>query len=112
MSCSSPHPIPKGKEAFIGKWSSHSGFKMEIKATGTADVTEIDNQMDPEGNKLNIGVTPEYAKEMLVEFIGDSILLIVKPTVRGKEYKISHNPYMDGDTCKMILNGVVLIKQK
>ena len=111
MSCSRSHPIPKDKEAFIGVWISHSGFKMEIKSSGTADLTEINNPMNPESSKLDVGVTPEYAKEMLVEFGGDSILIIKKPTVRAREYKIDKNPYMDGDTCKMILNGVLLKKQ-
>jgi len=112
MSCGRPHPIPKDKEAFIGVWISHSGFKMEIKSSGTADLTEINDPMDPESSKLDVGVTPEYAKEMLVEFGGDSLLIIKKPTVRAREYKIDQNPFMDGDTCKMILNGVVLKKQK
>jgi len=111
ISCSRPRPIPKNKEAFIGLWLSHSGFKMEIKSSGTADLTQIFNSMDPESGKLDVGVTPEYAKEMLIEFGGDSILIIKQPTVRAREYNIDRNPYMDGDTCKMILNGVLLIKQ-
>jgi len=48
---------------------------------------------------------------MLVEFSGDSLLIISQPTVRAREYHINKNPYKDGDTCKMILNGVLLIKQ-
>jgi len=111
ISCSRPHPIPKNKEAFIGLWLSPSGFKMEIKSSGTANLIQIDNSMDPESGKLDVGVTPEYAKEMLVEFGGDSLLIIKQPTLRAREYKIDRNPYMDGDTCKMILNGVSLIKQ-
>jgi hypothetical protein len=112
MSCNRPHPVPQNKEAFIGLWLSHSGFKMEINASGTADLAQIDNPMDPESSKLDVGVTPEYSKDMLVKFGGDTLLIIVKPRVRGREYRIDRNPYMDGDTCKMILNGVLLIKQK
>jgi hypothetical protein len=112
MSCNRPHPVPQNKEAFIGLWHSHSGFKMEIKASGTANLAQIDNPMDPESSKLDIGVTPEFAKDMLVKFGGDTLLIIVKPQVRGREYRIDRNPYMDGDTCKMILNGVLLIRQK
>jgi hypothetical protein len=67
--------------------------------------------MNPDNAKLNIGITPEYAKGMLVGF-ADSILIISKPTVRAREYRIDRNPYLDGDTMKMVLNGVVLIKQK
>lgn len=111
-SCRGPHPVPENKESFIGLWQSHSGFKMEIKPSGTANLTQINNPMDPESSKLDVGVTPEYAVDMHVGFGGDSLLVIVKPGVRGREYKIDRNPYMDGDTCKMILNGVLLIKQK
>jgi len=111
LSCSTPQPIPKGKEAFIGVWQARSGFKVSIKSTGMADVTEGNISMNPDNAKLNIGITPEYANGMLVGF-ADSILIIGKPFVRAREYRIYRNPYLDGDTMKMILNGVVLIKQK
>jgi hypothetical protein len=112
LSCSNPQPIPKGKEAFIGLWQSQSGFKVDIKSSGTADVTEGNISMNPDNIKLNIGITPEYASGMLVGFRADSVLIISKPTVRAREYKIDRNPYLDGDTMKMVLNGVVLIKLK
>jgi len=112
ISCKGPKPIPENKKAFIGVWISHTGFKMDIRSLGTADVTENNNSSNPDDNKLNIGVTPEYSKDMLVEFSGDSLLIIRQPTVRAREYHINKNPYQDGDTCRMILNGVLLIKQK
>ena len=112
LSCSNPKPIPKGKEAFIGIWQARSGFKVNIKSTGMADVTEGNISINPDNVKLNIGITPEYAKGMLVEFRADSVLIIRKPTVRARVYRIDRNPYLDGETMKMILNGVVLIKQK
>ena len=108
----SPKPIPENKKAFIGVWVSHTGFKMEIKSSGTADLTENNNSSNPNDDKINIGVTPEYCKDMLVEFRGDSILIISQPTVRAKEYHIDKNPYQDGDTCKLNLNGVLLIRLK
>lgn len=111
LACSNPQPIPIGKEAFIGVWQARSGFKVSIKSKGMADVTEGNISMNPDNAKLNIGITPEYAEGMLVGF-ADSILIISKPTVRAREYRIDRNPYLDGDTMKMILNGVVLIKQK
>ena len=111
LSCSNPQPIPKGKERFIGVWQAVSGFKVSIKSTGMADVTEGNISMNPDNAKLNIGITPEYAKGMLVGF-ADSILIISKPHLRAREYRINRNPYLDGDTMKMVLNGVVLIKQK
>jgi hypothetical protein len=49
---------------------------------------------------------------MLVGFRADSVLILRKPTVRAREYRIDRNPYSEGDTMKMILNGVVLIRQK
>ena len=112
LSCNNPQPIPKGKEAFLGVWQARSGFKVDIKALGTADVYEHNIPLNSENMKLIIGITPEYAKDMLVGFRADSILIIRKPTVRAREYKIDRNPYLDGDTMKMVLNGVVLIKQK
>ena len=32
----------------------------------------MNDPMNPESCKLDVGVTPEYAKEMLVEFSGDT----------------------------------------
>jgi hypothetical protein len=107
-----PNPIPENKAGFIGVWQAHSGFKVDIKALGTADVYEHNLPLDSDNMKLIIGITPEYAKDMLVEFRGDSVLGIRKPTVRAREYKINLNPYLDGDTVKMVLNGVVLLKQR
>jgi hypothetical protein len=112
ISCNRPNPVPKGKEAFVGLWRSHSGFKMAIMSSGTANLTQLYNTLDSESVKLDVGVTPEFAKDMLVEFGGDSLLIIKKPRVRGREYKIDRAPFMDGDTCKMVLNGILLIKQK
>lgn len=108
----SPKPIPENKKAFIGVWVSPTGFKMDIKASGTADLTQNTNSSNPDDVKLNIGVTPEYTKDMLVEFSGDSLLIIIRPTVRAREYHIDKNPYLVEDTCKMNLNGVLLIRQK
>jgi len=108
----SPKPIPVNKKDFIGMWVSPTGFIMDIKPSGTADVTENTNSSNPDDVKLNIGITPKYSKDMLVEFRGDTILIISQPTVRAREYHIDKNPYQVGDTCKMILNGVLLIRQK
>jgi len=108
----SPKPIPVNKKDFIGMWVSPTGFIMDIKPSGTADVTENTNSSNPDDVKLNIGITPKYSKDMLVEFRGDTILVISQPTVRAREYHIDKNPYQVGDTCKMILNGVLLIRQK
>ncbi len=107
-----PVPVPDHKKAFIGVWTARAGFKMEIKSSGTADVYESNLISSPDNDTLVIGVIPEYAKDMIVEFSGDTLLIIKKPLVRAREYQITKNPFMDGDTCKMILNGVLLIKKK
>ncbi len=54
----SPIPIPENKKAFIGTWVSHTGFKMNIKPSGTADLTQNNNSSNPDDVKLSIGVTP------------------------------------------------------
>lgn len=112
ISFKKPKPVPDDKKDFIGLWVAQNGFKMDIKASGTADITENKYTGNQINDTLNIGVTPEYAKNMLVEFSGDSLLIIHQPTVRCRQYHINKNPYQDGDTCKMVLNGVLLIKQK
>lgn len=107
----SPKPIPENKKAFIGVWISHNGFKMEINSSGTADLTENNNSSNPNDDKLNIGVTPKYCKDMLVEFRGDSILIISQPTVRAKEYHIDKYPTERNNQITMMLNGVTLVKE-
>jgi hypothetical protein len=111
ISCKKPKPIPENKKSFIGLWIAENGFEMEIKPSGTADIIENRYTGNPYNDTLIIGVTPEYAKDMLVDFSGDSLLIISQPTVRAREYRINKNPFQDGDTCKMILNGVLLIKK-
>jgi hypothetical protein len=111
VSCIRSEPIPKNKKAFIGLWRTRSGFQIEIDSLGRANAIPIDLN-NPDFNKIDPGMTPEYSKGMFVEFSGDSIFEVIKPTVRAKLYRINKNPYMDGDTCKMVLNSVLFIKQK
>jgi len=111
-SCENAKPVPRDKEPFIGMWISHSGFQIEIKSSGTATITQIADTLEPDYSKLNITVAPTFIKDMLVEFIGDNVLSLAKPLNYAKEYIIDKNPYQDGDTSKLILNGVVFIKQK
>jgi hypothetical protein len=111
-SCRNATPIPRDKESFIGLWISHSGFQIEIQSSGIAIVIPISNTKTPDYYKLDVGVTPEYAKKMFVGFEGDSALSLLKPQLRYKAFRIDRNPYLDGDTTRMVLNGVILIKQK
>ena len=109
-SCDHGNPVPKDKESFIGLWISHSGFQIEIKSIGTAKLTQIGNTHDPDFNKLNIQVAPTVTEEMFVHFKGDSVLVVRKPLYYAKEYHIDKSPYQDGDTTRMIINGVMLTK--
>jgi hypothetical protein len=78
-SCDHPKPIPTNKKEFIGLWVSVSGFQLEIKSNGTANVTQIMNSQVPDYNRLNIKVAPPFIEDMLVTFKDDSILTISKP---------------------------------
>jgi len=102
-SCQNAKPVPKDKESYIGLWGSHSGFQIDIKSDGTSTITQIAD---------TIAVAPPFIKEMFVEFKGDSNLLVAKPLYFAKEYLINKSPYQEGDTSKLILNGVIFIKQK
>jgi hypothetical protein len=73
-------------------------------------VIPIVNPKNEDFSRLDIGIAPAYSKEMLVGFEGDSILWVSKPTVRYRAFRIDRTPFLDGDTAKFILNGVVLIK--
>ncbi len=112
ISCNRPEPVPASKKEFIGTWSNGVGFKAAIRADGTADLDMVENSKHPDNVRLYIGVAPEYAKNMLVRFRGDSIMLIIQPHVAGKAYKVERVPWRDGDTLKMKLNGVVLRKER
>ena len=111
-SCENAKPVPRDKESFIGLWISHTGFQIEIKSSGIARVIPIINTKNPDYYKLDVGITPEYAEEMFVGFEGDSVLSLLKPQLIYKTFRIDRKPYLDRDTSKMVLNGVVLIKQK
>lgn len=113
MSCSHPVPIPDDKKDFIGVWYAHSGFKVEINSNGLANLTQKYDSKDSEDIKMNIGVSPDYANGMQIKFKGDTFLTIIQPLANiGKEYHIDRKPYIDNDTMKMILNGVILIKRR
>jgi hypothetical protein len=105
-------PIPKEKESFIGVWLSRSGFKLHINAAGTATITQVVNSKDPDFDILNIKVAPPVIEDIRVEFKSDSILMVIKPLLYAKEFRIDRYPYRDGDTAKIVLNGVTLFKER
>jgi hypothetical protein len=45
-----------------------------------------------------------------VDFIGDTILQLVRPAYYARQYHIDRNPYTDSTKTIMILNGRKLIK--
>ena len=104
-------PIPRDKEVFIGKWKSSSGFMIEIKPNGMANLLHNLGNSDPEYDKLCIKVGPSVIKDILVKFTGDSTLKVVKPTVYAKDYRIERFPYLENNQLKMVLNDVTLVKQ-
>ena len=111
-SCREATPIPIEKESFIGSWVSFSGFQMEIQSTGIAKVVPITDMKNPDFAKLDVGITPQYAEKMFVGFEGDTALYLLRPQLIYKSFRIDREPYLEGDTARMILNGVLLIKQK
>ena len=111
LSSCGPTPIPENKTNFVGQWKSQSGFLIEIKADGTADIQQKISQTEPDFEYLCIKVGPPIIKDLSVKFIDDSTLEVLKPTLYAKAYKISKAPFRDQDNFKMILNNVELTRQ-
>lgn len=105
-------PVLKDKESFIGIWKSSSGFEMEIKADGLADIKQIEDRSNPDYDKLCIKVAGSYIKGIKFFFMGDSTIKVIEPFNYAIKYHIKKYPYQDGDTSRMILNGVMLAKHK
>ena len=105
-------PIPREKASFIGLWVSSSGFQIDIKSTGTADITQIADNANPDYERLNIKVGPPIIKEIRVKFRENNILEVAKPTLYAKEYHIDTYPYRDSLNSRMVLNGVTFVKRE
>jgi hypothetical protein len=104
-------PIPHDKEAFIGKWESKSGFTIDIKASGVADISHNLSQADADYERLCIKVGPHVIKEIFVKFERENTLVVSKPMVYSKVYKVEQQPYEEDNQWKMVLNGVTFVKQ-
>ena len=109
-SCARTQPVPKDKEAFIGKWKSASGYEMEIFAKGTADIKQIEDKTNPDYEKLCIKVAPQIIYGMKVFFKNDSVLEIADPYNYAKGFKINQSPASNSTSQQMVLNGVTLNK--
>jgi len=57
-------PIPRDKERYVGMWESKSGFTIEIKASGLADIMHDLSQGDPDYEQLWIKVGPKVRGEL------------------------------------------------
>lgn len=109
--CGAPDSIPATKMDFVGVWQSPSGFQIQIMAQGNANVYQPIDSLHPDYEKLRLRKANEvYNFGFEVEFLGDTAINIKKPYHSGRQYRIDKSPYMDADTMKMIINGVVVKK--
>ncbi len=106
-----PESIPGDKANFIGEWNVGSDFSLSIRANGTARLYQYIDTANPDYDKLCIKVGPRIIEDLQVKFLEGNGLEIANPTLYGKTYTIDRPPYRDGDRIKMVLNGVVLMKQ-
>lgn len=110
-SCTGIDPIPQEKEVFVGVWVSPAGFQLQIMPEGVAHVYQPYDSTNPEYKQLAIEEgNAVYNFGFEIQFQGDSLLQLVKPYL-GKQYRLERYPYKDGDTLKMTLNGIDLVKQ-
>ena len=105
-----PKPISPEKNLFVGVWKSASGFELRILANGEAMITQNIQDRGVEYENLNIKAAPSHIRGANVEFPGDSTLCVVRPGYYAREYTIDTFPYADSNMYKMVLNGVVLVK--
>ena len=105
-----PTLIPQEKQAFVGVWRSESGFQLEIKAEGIANIRQIADHNKPDCKALNIGVAPQSIDGMRVKFLGGDNLEVVIPGLYGKVYHIDRVPFAEDGRTKMVLNGVTFMK--
>jgi len=105
-----PQPISPQKNIFVGVWKSGSGFELQITSDGTAMITQNIEDRDSAYENLNIKVAPSHINSANVEFSGDSILTIVRYGYYARQYRIDKHPYIDGNQYKMVLNGVMLVR--
>lgn len=94
----------------MGVWRSESGFQLEIKAEGTANIRQIADHNKPDCKALNIGVAPQSIDGMRVKFLGGDSLEVVIPSLYGKVYHIDRTVFVEDGRTRMVLNGVTFVK--
>jgi hypothetical protein len=107
-----PRPIPSHRQAFIGLWKSATGFELEIRGDGTATVTQNPDDRGPAGDNLNIRSAPSRIESANVEFRRDSAMTVVRHGYYAREYRITRFPSPDTMGTTMVVNGMVLVKER
>jgi hypothetical protein len=107
-----PRPIPSHRQAFVGVWKSGTAFELEILPDGTAKVTQNADDRGPAYENLNIRSAPSRIERANVEFRRDSAMTVVRHGHYAREYRIDRFPYGDSTGTGMVLNGMVLVKQR
>ena len=100
-------PIPREKQAFVGRWNSEVGIALEISPDGTANLLRRGKTSGSE--KLDIGAS--NLNGFRVYFPRDSTLLLIQPFNIAREYTITEYPSKRGVKITMSLNGVTLVKE-
>jgi hypothetical protein len=107
-----PRPIPSHRQAFVGVWTTGTGFALEIRADGTASLTQDVHDRGPAYENLNIKVAPSRIETANVEFRRDSAMTVVRHGYYAREYRIDRFPFPDSMGTAMVVNGMVLVKQR
>lgn len=101
-------PIPEEKRAFIGVWTARSGFTIDVRPEGFADVLQGTGTAASDSQNLNIRVAPAIISHIRVYFRGDTALELISPLNYGRTYRIDRAPYFEHGHRRMVLNGVTL----
>lgn len=106
-----PKPIPQDKAAFVGEWKTPSGFTLRINPDGRAQMYQpADRWTRREFDVAGIKVAPSTTAVMFAE-LKPQQLIVKKEFLYGKRYRIDEPPHSDGDTTRMVLNGVTFTKR-
>ncbi len=102
-----PTSIPGDKHAFVGQWKSAAGFELDIESDGTAHI--LNNGLgSPE---IKIAVGPNTVEELNVHFVGDTLLVVTRPSYYARTYRIDRCPFRDSLMYVMVLNGTTFQRE-
>jgi hypothetical protein len=107
-----PRPIPAHRQSFVGLWKSGTGFELEIRADGTVSVTQNPDDRSSARDTLNIKSAPPRIESANVEFRRDSAMTVVRHGFYAREYRIHRFPARDSTGTTMVVNGMVLVKER